>query len=67
MRKARITLAESGQYAAMIAVMWPALVHPEEMAAGIAGSRLQVPNCGHLSTLEQPGLVTRTLVQWLGG
>jgi pimeloyl-ACP methyl ester carboxylesterase len=39
----------------------------EEMAAAIPDSRLvQVPRCGHLSTLEQPDLVTRALVQWLG-
>jgi pimeloyl-ACP methyl ester carboxylesterase len=37
-----------------------------EIAAGIAGSKLvTVPNCGHLSTLEQPDAVTRALIEWL--
>jgi pimeloyl-ACP methyl ester carboxylesterase len=39
----------------------------EEMAAGISGARLvKVPDCGHLSTMEQPEAVTRELVAWLG-
>jgi pimeloyl-ACP methyl ester carboxylesterase len=46
-----------------------ALTPPEraaEMAAGIAGARLvTVPDCGHLSTLEQPEAVTRALIEWL--
>ena len=38
----------------------------EEMAAGIPGARLvKVPDCGHLSTLEQPEAVTRALVEWM--
>jgi pimeloyl-ACP methyl ester carboxylesterase len=37
-----------------------------EMAEGIGGARLvTVPDCGHLSTLEQPEAVTRALVEWL--
>jgi pimeloyl-ACP methyl ester carboxylesterase len=37
-----------------------------EMAAGIAGARLvRVIQSGHLSTLEQPELVTRALLEWL--
>lgn len=39
-----------------------------EIAAGI-GARaryLEVPGCGHLSTLEAPGVVTRGLLDWLG-
>jgi pimeloyl-ACP methyl ester carboxylesterase len=37
-----------------------------EMAQGIAGARLvTVPQCGHLSTLEQPAEVTRALLEWL--
>jgi pimeloyl-ACP methyl ester carboxylesterase len=37
-----------------------------EMATGIAGARLvRVPQCGHLSTLEQPEQVTRALLEWL--
>ncbi len=43
----------------------PALA--QEIAAGIAGSRLQtVPDCGHLSTLEQPAAVNRALAEWMG-
>jgi pimeloyl-ACP methyl ester carboxylesterase len=37
-----------------------------EMAQGIAGAQLvTVPECGHLSTLEQPRAVTRALLDWL--
>ncbi|GAC1451871.1 MAG: alpha/beta hydrolase [Steroidobacteraceae bacterium] len=37
-----------------------------EMAEGIPGARLlQVPECGHLSTLERPEAVTEALLQWL--
>jgi pimeloyl-ACP methyl ester carboxylesterase len=37
-----------------------------EIAAGITGAKLvSVPSCGHLSTLEQPDVVTRALVEWL--
>lgn len=43
----------------------PVKVH-EEMQAGIAGSRLAViPDCGHLSTLEQPQVVNGLLREWL--
>jgi len=42
----------------------PALA--EELAGAIAGSRLVVvPECGHGSTLEQPGAVNQALVEWL--
>ena len=38
----------------------------QEIAAGISGARLvSVPNCGHLSSLEEPDAVTAALVQWL--
>ena len=38
----------------------------EAMAARLAGSRLEiVPQCGHLSTIEQPDAVNRVLVDWL--
>ncbi len=38
----------------------------EAMAACLAGSRLEiVPECGHLSTLEQPEAVSRVLADWL--
>ena len=45
------------------------LIPPErsqELAAGIAGARyVEIPDCGHLSTLEQPDLATKALVEWL--
>ncbi len=38
----------------------------EEIAAGISGARLvKLPECGHLSTLEQPEAVTKELVAWM--
>lgn len=38
----------------------------EAIADGIAGSTLKVlDDCGHLSTLEQPDLVTDALLRWL--
>lgn len=40
----------------------------EEMAAGIAGSRLEViPDCGHVPTMERPDVVNRLLAEWLQG
>lgn len=37
-----------------------------EIAEGIRGARLViVPDCGHLSTLEQPEAVTQALAEWL--
>jgi len=42
--------------------------HAAEIADGVPDARLViVPDCGHLSTLEQPAVVTRTLVDWLVG
>jgi pimeloyl-ACP methyl ester carboxylesterase len=39
----------------------------EEIARGIADSKLViVQDCGHLSTLEQPGAVNAALRNWLG-
>ena len=39
----------------------------QEIAAGISGSKLVVvPDCGHLSTLEKPDAVNKTLVEWIG-
>ncbi len=39
----------------------------KEIAGGIAGARLVVvPNCGHLSTIEQPDAVNAALAEWLG-
>ena len=38
----------------------------EEIAAGIAGSRLVViADCGHLSTMERPEAVNRAVVEWM--
>lgn len=38
----------------------------EEMAAAIPGARLaQIPECGHLATMERPAAVTRELVAWM--
>jgi pimeloyl-ACP methyl ester carboxylesterase len=38
----------------------------QEIASLIPGARLVViPGCGHASTLEQPELVARALVEWL--
>jgi pimeloyl-ACP methyl ester carboxylesterase len=38
----------------------------QEMATAIIGSRyVIVPNCGHISTIEQPQAVTQALVEWL--
>jgi pimeloyl-ACP methyl ester carboxylesterase len=40
----------------------------EEIAAAIQGSRLViVPECGHMSALEQPAAVSGALTQWLAG
>ena len=44
------------------------LEHSQELAAGIAGSHLVVtPDCGHLSTLEQPEAVNAALAAWMAG
>lgn len=46
-------------------VLTPPALH-EEMAALVPGARLEVlPDCGHLSTLEQPARVTEALRTWL--
>jgi pimeloyl-ACP methyl ester carboxylesterase len=37
-----------------------------EIAAAVPGAKLRIiPECGHLSTLEQPDAVSRALRQWL--
>jgi pimeloyl-ACP methyl ester carboxylesterase len=37
-----------------------------EIAAGVAGGKLVVvPDCAHLSTLEQPEAVNAALIEWL--
>lgn len=46
-------------------LLTPPALH-EEMAALIPGAQLTVfPDCGHLSTLEQPALVNQALRGWL--
>jgi pimeloyl-ACP methyl ester carboxylesterase len=43
----------------------PVQVH-EAMAARVPGARLEIiENCGHLSTIEQPEIVSRVLSSWL--
>jgi pimeloyl-ACP methyl ester carboxylesterase len=38
----------------------------QELAAGIAGARyVAIPECGHISTLEEPQATTQALVEWL--
>jgi pimeloyl-ACP methyl ester carboxylesterase len=38
----------------------------QEIAAGIAGARyVSIPDCGHVSTIEQPQATTQALVEWL--
>jgi pimeloyl-ACP methyl ester carboxylesterase len=40
----------------------------QEIAAGIPGAKLViVPECGHLSTIEQPEAVNAVLAEWLAG
>lgn len=37
----------------------------KEIADGIKGSRyVELPECGHAATLDQPGLTTQALVEW---
>jgi len=39
----------------------------QEMVTGIGGARyVEIPDCGHLATLEQPERTTQALVDWLG-
>jgi pimeloyl-ACP methyl ester carboxylesterase len=43
------------------------LAQHREIADAIPGARLEIlPDCGHLSTLEQPEAVSRALREWLG-
>ena len=43
----------------------PQLAH--EIANGIPGARLEVvAECGHISTLERPEVMTRLLVEFFG-
>jgi pimeloyl-ACP methyl ester carboxylesterase len=42
------------------------LSHAQDMAGRISGSQLTVvPDCGHLSSLERPDVVTSALMEWL--
>lgn len=77
-RQQRAIMSRPGSLADLPAITCPALAlvgdsdaltPPElcaEIAAGIPGSRHAViPGSGHLTTLEQPDLMTRALVEWL--
>jgi pimeloyl-ACP methyl ester carboxylesterase len=45
---------------------WSPLARHEDMARRIRGSRLvDVPDCGHMCTMERPEAVGRALLQWL--
>jgi pimeloyl-ACP methyl ester carboxylesterase len=45
---------------------WSPLARHEEMAQLIGGSHLvDVPECGHMSTMERPEVITTALVRWL--
>jgi pimeloyl-ACP methyl ester carboxylesterase len=45
---------------------WSPLSRHEDMARFIAGSRLvDVPDCGHMSTMERPKTVTDAMLAWL--
>jgi pimeloyl-ACP methyl ester carboxylesterase len=38
----------------------------QEIATGIKGSRyIEIPECGHAATIDQPELVTQALVEWM--
>ncbi|MGL4812193.1 MAG: alpha/beta fold hydrolase [Beijerinckiaceae bacterium] len=42
------------------------VAHAEEMAKAIAGAvQVTIPDCGHLSTLEQPDVVNAAMARWL--
>jgi len=45
---------------------WSTLERHRDMAGRISGSTLvDVPHCGHMCTLEQPGAVSQALLNWL--
>lgn len=45
---------------------WSPVARHQEMARLVQGSRLvDVPDCGHMSTMERPEAVTRAMVEWL--
>jgi uncharacterized protein (TIGR03382 family) len=44
------------------------LDHSQEIASAVPGAELNVvPDCGHLSPIEQPGRVSEALAQWIQG
>jgi pimeloyl-ACP methyl ester carboxylesterase len=78
LRQQRAIMARPDSRPGLAAIACPTLVlvgdgdeltTPElarEIAAGIRGSRLVIiPECGHLSTIERPGTVTKVLIDWL--
>ena len=80
LRQEAAIIARADARAGLAAIKCPALVlvgdgdeltppHlSQETAAGIRGSRLAViPDCGHLSTLEQPAAVNAALIAWMRG
>lgn len=77
-RQQRAIMSRPDSRPGLAAVTCPALViagaddevtvpgHAREIAGLIPGARLvTIPDCGHLSTLEQPALVTQALLGWL--
>jgi pimeloyl-ACP methyl ester carboxylesterase len=77
-RQSEAIIARSDSRPGLSAISVPTLVlvgdedplfpreHSEEIAAAIPKARLVVvPDCGHISTLEQPEAVNRALVEWL--
>jgi pimeloyl-ACP methyl ester carboxylesterase len=77
-RQQRANIGRADSRATLGAIRCPTLVlvgeqdglaPPEraaEIAQGIAGSRLvRIPECGHMSLLEQPGRVTEVLLEFL--
>ncbi|MEO6080603.1 MAG: alpha/beta hydrolase [Steroidobacteraceae bacterium] len=46
---------------------WSPLARHQDMARRIKGSRLvDVPDCGHMSTMERPEAISDALLAWLG-
>ncbi len=45
---------------------WSPVARHQEMARLVPGSKLvDVPDCGHMSTMERPECVTRAMLEWL--
>ena len=67
----RPTLAEIRCPALVLVGEQDAITPPdvaEEIAAGIRGARLvKIPECGHMSAMEQPAAVNAALAAWLDG